>query len=208
MPDLQGFEFQLDDGQTPLDPDEARGLKLPWVATRGDLNDAEGANIFTAMRWAAREIRKKDVVVPSEDFLRQLHSRMFGDVWEWAGQFRMTERNIGVAPHQIAMQLHLAAPAGHLVQHGMTKTQEVLIAGQVFRHRLMAGVELRTYPDNPVLRGFAGGSRRQPVNAHHRVEQQGKGRHDPCVVPRAVPIVEAMAALVIADYFLLNKMYS
>ena len=37
------------------------------------------------------------------------------------------------------------------------------------------------------------------------VEQQGKGRHDPCVVPRAVPIVEAMAALVIADYYLLDK---
>ncbi len=37
------------------------------------------------------------------------------------------------------------------------------------------------------------------------IEQQGKGRHDPCVVPRAVPIVEAMASLVIADYFLLNK---
>lgn len=37
------------------------------------------------------------------------------------------------------------------------------------------------------------------------VEMHGKGRHDPCVVPRAVPIVEAMAALVIADYFLLNK---
>lgn len=39
------------------------------------------------------------------------------------------------------------------------------------------------------------------------IEQQGKGRHDPCVVPRAVPIVEAMAALVLADFFLLNKMY-
>jgi chorismate synthase len=37
------------------------------------------------------------------------------------------------------------------------------------------------------------------------VEQQGKGRHDPCVVPRAVPIVEAMAALVLADYYLLLK---
>jgi chorismate synthase len=37
------------------------------------------------------------------------------------------------------------------------------------------------------------------------IEQQGKGRHDPCVLPRAVPIVEAMAALVIADYKLLNK---
>ncbi|MCK5401825.1 MAG: chorismate synthase, partial [Flavobacteriaceae bacterium] len=40
------------------------------------------------------------------------------------------------------------------------------------------------------------------------VEMQGKGRHDPCVVPRAVPIVEAMAALVIADYWLLNKIYN
>ncbi len=39
-------------------------------------------------------------------------------------------------------------------------------------------------------------------------EMQGKGRHDPCVVPRAVPIVEAMAALVLIDYWLLNKMYN
>jgi chorismate synthase len=38
------------------------------------------------------------------------------------------------------------------------------------------------------------------------IELQGKGRHDPCVVPRAVPIVEAMAALVLADYYLLNKL--
>ncbi|NNL83643.1 MAG: chorismate synthase [Winogradskyella sp.] len=38
-----------------------------------------------------------------------------------------------------------------------------------------------------------------------KVEMQGKGRHDPCVVPRAVPIIEAMAALVIADYVLLDK---
>ena len=37
------------------------------------------------------------------------------------------------------------------------------------------------------------------------VEMHGKGRHDPCVVPRAVPIVEAMAALVIADFWLQNK---
>ena len=37
------------------------------------------------------------------------------------------------------------------------------------------------------------------------VEMQGKGRHDPCVVPRAVPIVEAMAALVLADFTLLNR---
>jgi chorismate synthase len=34
---------------------------------------------------------------------------------------------------------------------------------------------------------------------------EGKGRHDPCVVPRAVPIVEAMTALVLADFYLRNK---
>src|SRR5690554_24145 len=39
------------------------------------------------------------------------------------------------------------------------------------------------------------------------VEMQGKGRHDPCVVPRAIPIVEAMAALVLADFYLMNKIY-
>jgi chorismate synthase len=39
-----------------------------------------------------------------------------------------------------------------------------------------------------------------------KVEMQGKGRHDPCVVPRAVPIVEAMAALTIADFWLANQL--
>ena len=43
---------------------------------------------------------------------------------------------------------------------------------------------------------------------NNEVEMKGKGRHDPCVVPRAVPIVEAMSALVILDYFLLNKTYN
>ncbi|MGI9540670.1 MAG: chorismate synthase [Flavobacteriaceae bacterium] len=38
-----------------------------------------------------------------------------------------------------------------------------------------------------------------------KVDMQGKGRHDPCVVPRAVPIVEAMAALVLADFSLLKR---
>ncbi|MEY4963204.1 MAG: Chorismate synthase [Bacteroidota bacterium] len=45
-------------------------------------------------------------------------------------------------------------------------------------------------------------------NKGNIVEMTGKGRHDPCVVPRAVPIVEAMAAIVLADFYLLNKTYS
>ena len=42
-------------------------------------------------------------------------------------------------------------------------------------------------------------------NKGNKAVAEGKGRHDPCVVPRAVPIVEAMAALVLADFYLLNK---
>ena len=45
------------------------------------------------------------------------------------------------------------------------------------------------------------------TNLNTIMEQQGKGRHDPCVVPRAVPIVEAMAAIVLADFYILNKTY-
>lgn len=48
--------------------------------------------------------------------------------------------------------------------------------------------------------------KQKTINAEgQEVEMQGKGRHDPCVVPRAIPIVEAMAALVLADFYLLNK---
>jgi chorismate synthase len=39
----------------------------------------------------------------------------------------------------------------------------------------------------------------------NEIDLEGKGRHDPCVVPRAVPIVEAMAAIVLADHYLRNK---
>ena len=44
-------------------------------------------------------------------------------------------------------------------------------------------------------------------NQGNIIELQGKGRHDPCVLPRAVPIVEAMAAIVLADFYLINKIY-
>lgn len=92
------------DGQTPLDPDEQIGLRPSWIATRGDLNDAEAADIHRARtRWLARnptpEILLDDLV------LRQLHRDMFGGVWDWAGTYRTTERNIGVDPRQIAQDV-------------------------------------------------------------------------------------------------------
>ena len=49
------------------------------------------------------------------------------------------------------------------------------------------------------------GKEQKPVNAEGKeVLMKAKGRHDPCVLPRAVPMVDAMVALVLADHLLLN----
>ena len=59
---------------------------------------------------------------------------------------------------------------------------------------LIKGIKEEIIPDKPTI-----------DKEGNTTEMMGKGRHDPCVVPRAVPIVEAMAALVLADNVLLNK---
>ena len=92
------------DGQTPLDPDEAEGLKLAFVATRGDLDVAEGNNITRGMRWAEAQVRG-GTRITNRDFLCRLHGRLFGQVWGWAGSYRKTERSIGIDPLQVPVAL-------------------------------------------------------------------------------------------------------
>ncbi len=91
--------FDFGDGNTPIDDDEADGLRPTWVRTRGDLNDAERDNILEARR-AIRSAPIDDVL--DDLWLRQLHQRMFGDVWKWAGRYRTTDRNIGIDPTMVA----------------------------------------------------------------------------------------------------------
>lgn len=102
MPERVDLFAPVDDGATPLDPDECAGLRLAWVATRADLNLVEQANIEKGLRWAARS-RRGDA--SDEDMVFELHRRMFNEVWHWAGLPRLTERNIGIAPHDIRPQL-------------------------------------------------------------------------------------------------------
>ena len=92
-----------EDGQTPLDPDEAAGLIPAWIATRGDLNVAEEENIREGQAWTRRIIGRRDVL--AQEFLRELHRQMFGKVWRWAGTYRASEKNVGVAPNAIATEL-------------------------------------------------------------------------------------------------------
>jgi Fic-DOC domain mobile mystery protein B len=92
------------EGATPLDPDEMQGLRHRHVTTREQLNEIEQANIEAGLAWLNRQ-RRPDVL--SEEFLCTLHRRLFGEVWEWAGTFRRTEKNIGVDPLEIAVQLRM-----------------------------------------------------------------------------------------------------
>lgn len=88
------------DGQTPLDDDDLRGLRLTYIATRGELDAAEQGNIVAGRAWATGRVRTIDEIL-DDRFLRSLHREMFGDVWRWAGRYRQTGKNIGIDWPQI-----------------------------------------------------------------------------------------------------------
>lgn len=94
--------FEADDNSTPLTAEEKDGLKLKWITLRSELNEAEARNIAQAQVWL---MSNKNKEFCSDTFLRELHKKMFGDVWKWAGTYRNSERNIGVAPFQIPIKL-------------------------------------------------------------------------------------------------------
>jgi len=92
-----------DDAATPLEPEEREQLIPTYITTRAQLNEAEQLNISDADDWAFQ--RRRNVL--DESFLRNLHRRMFGRVWRWAGDFRTTARNIGVDAYRIATDLRM-----------------------------------------------------------------------------------------------------
>ena len=130
--------FNEPDGATLLDPDEREGLKHD-VLTRGELNELEQANIEEGLRWLARQ-RNPDVL--SEDFVRQLHVKLFGDVWKWAGSFRRSDKNISVYWAEVPAALRvLLGDTRYWVEH---KTYEPLEMAIRFHHRM---VQIHLFPN-------------------------------------------------------------
>lgn len=121
-----------DDAATPLTPDERAQLIPTYITTRAQLNEAEQIGIADADRWAFR--RKRDVL--DEDFLLALHKRMLGGVWQWAGTFRNTERNIGIEPYRIGVELRtLIGDVKYWIEHNTFPIDEIAVR---FHHRLVA----------------------------------------------------------------------
>jgi len=100
------MEIVYPEGATPLDPDEINGLRIQSVTTRDDLDRWEQINILEAINWVETG-RIGDIL--TEEFVRKLHLKMFGNVWKWAGKYRKSEKNIGVfwerIPEEIAKLL-------------------------------------------------------------------------------------------------------
>jgi Fic-DOC domain mobile mystery protein B len=127
------FEPQ-DDAQTPLAPEEKRGLKQAWITYRHELNAAEQENIADAVLWAVRVYRRRDLL--DERFLLELHRRMFRNVWDWAGSYRQTERNIGIASGLITEAVrNLLADARAWVAYNAYEPDELAVR---FHHGLVA----------------------------------------------------------------------
>ena len=103
-----------------------------YITLRRELNDAEAINIAEAERWAFA--RKRDVL--DEGTLRVLHRQMFGKVWKWAGEFRQTERNIGIDPVRIGVELKtLLDDVRYWIANETYPADEIAVR---FHHRLVA----------------------------------------------------------------------
>ncbi|WKN45895.1 hypothetical protein [Tunicatimonas pelagia] len=76
-----GLELSYIDGQTPLAEEEREGLKIKSITTQGELDEFEQLNIEKAVEWTIHTKLKPEKIL-TEKFIKDLHKRMYGDVWK------------------------------------------------------------------------------------------------------------------------------
>jgi len=123
-----------EDGATPLSAEEQDDL-IPDLSTREELNEWERQNIVEAYAWAfeRRNLHRNDPL--TEPYVRELHHRMFDQTWKWAGVYRSTEKNIGIAHYQVRESLAaLLGDVRYWLDHQTFPPDEVAVR---FHHRLV-----------------------------------------------------------------------
>lgn len=127
-----------DDGGTELTEEEREGLIPSYITLRSELNEAEQANILEAEEWASA--RKRDLL--EEKFLNNLHKRMYGNVWRWAGRYRTSGKNIGIDAYRIPTDLRqLLDDCRYWIENGTYEPDEIAVR---FHHRI---VSIHCYPN-------------------------------------------------------------
>lgn len=130
-----GLGFKYQKGQTPLDENEIDGLLLKTITTMGELNEFEQLNIEKAVEWTIHNNFTRERIL-SEEFLKLLHKKMYGVVWRWAGQFRKSDKNIGICWTQIGIQLKiLLDDTNFWIDNNTYTPTEVAIR---FKHRIVS----------------------------------------------------------------------
>ncbi|MFZ4400615.1 MAG: mobile mystery protein B [Bacteroidales bacterium] len=130
-----GLDLEYINGQTPLDEDEKDELIIHTIATRAELDEFEQQNIEEAMQWVlTRSLKAKAIL--TEQFIKKLHKRMYGNVWAWAGNYRKTDKNIGIDKWHIATALKvLLDDTIFWIEHNTFPPDEIAIR---FKHRLVS----------------------------------------------------------------------
>ncbi|MBL4560277.1 MAG: mobile mystery protein B [Labilibaculum sp.] len=130
-----GLNTLYTDGQTPLDENEKEGLKIKSITTQAELDELEQLNIERAVEWTIHSNLKPERIL-SDKFIKNLHKRMYGDVWKWAGEFRKSNKNIGVEWIKIGVDLkYLLDDAKYWIDNNTFSEEEISIR---FKHRLVA----------------------------------------------------------------------
>jgi Fic-DOC domain mobile mystery protein B len=131
-----GLELEYDRGQTPLNEEEMDGLLLPSVTTKKELDEFEQLNIQKAIEWYLIRKKFKADQILSEEFILGVHKKMLEDVWSWAGQFRTSEKTIGIAWYQVPIQLRqLIDDCNFWIKNGTYRPEEIAVR---FKHQLVA----------------------------------------------------------------------
>jgi Fic-DOC domain mobile mystery protein B len=130
-----GLNIEYIDGQTPLNEEEKEGLRISSITTREELDEFEQLNIEKAIQWTfGKKIKTEQLF--SEQFIKTLHKKMYGEVWKWAGEFRSSEKNIGIKSYLISIHLQqLLDDALYWKQNETYEPQELAIR---FKHRLVS----------------------------------------------------------------------
>lgn len=130
-----GLNLKYIEGQTPLDEDEKEGLLIPTITTREELDEFEQKNIEEAILWILKKRLNKEIIF-TEKFIRDLHKKMYGYVWKWAGDFRQTNKNIGIDYWKISTELKkLLDDALFWIEQETFSADELAI---IFKHRLVS----------------------------------------------------------------------
>jgi Fic-DOC domain mobile mystery protein B len=129
-----GLRLEFPPGATPLDADDVAGLIPSHIATLGQLNEWEYANVTRGEAWAIASRRRR---ILSIEFLQLLHRQMFGDTWRWAGDIRTRETlPVGIAPERIREALLvLLDDVQFQLDHHSWSIEEIAAR---FHHRLVS----------------------------------------------------------------------